>query len=394
MGAVKKHKKELLNERKKVEAGLLQSDWSVKQAGNFGVGAANVHVQSKDLQKMEAMRERALKQTQKLAQKAKAKEKKRLEKLAKAKARNPSNAATCSSALGPAATFRGGIWEAAKAGNMEHLERAITEGRQAQFYAHHPETGTTPLHEAAAAGRNDAVKFLLALSAKIEAKDLHSKTPLFRSIEGHSNDTAILLVLSGADLHARADSGRSCYEQAASVDQSLADRLKKARGDFLIFQREETDRLRAAGAHNPTLSAMLHGSSVPHSALASSTDPAPSLTSPSPQPKTVEEVIRNRILSQSAPEPQPESEEEIGASFGVGPLVNSGGPSNDPLAYAAGPLSYPALPLAYSAGPMAYSGPILPIACFPPMYGMPLGIPPMFPPSSLLSSSSSSSSSS
>lgn len=91
--------------------------------------------------------------------------------------------------------------------------------------------GNRPLHIAAASGRTEAVRLLLALGADVNARNVCGVTPLHLAILNSASDLVERLLRAGADVNA-------CAEQGATP-------LTLAR---MQGRRDIVERLRAAGA--------------------------------------------------------------------------------------------------------------------------------------------------
>lgn len=367
----KKQQQEELQARKKDGA---RSDWASRSAG-FGAGDSSVHADLRAVEKQAKWIEKQRREVAGIAEKERRKIQKRLlkerERLVKSAPRSIHNHLSAETT----STFRLGVWEAARCGNIEFLERMANEGRHDQFRSLHPETGGTALHEAAAGGRTDAVKFLLTFSHDIEVRDAQGRTPLFRAAEAPWEDAAVFLVLSGADIHSRDNAGRSCYDMAEKVSSSFADRIKKARGDWLIFQKQEADKARAATAGNPALqvSRPLAGTVTAYETLSRGTS----------------FLTAEKVLAQAKAKKQSEPDflhpEPTDASYGPGaelesaqPVVASFGPG---LLMAAQPFppmaAQPFPPMAQPFPPLYTSAALQPPGFNPALAGLPSPASPM-----------------
>ncbi len=122
-----------------------------------------------------------------------------------------------SMATGP----QGEILSAAHLGDLPSLKRLALEGVDLGC---RDDNGSTPMHNAALAGQNHIVEWLLTQGCDCNARTLYGFTPLMAAAYGGHLETIELLVHAGADLDARADNGQSCMDFADENqrDQALA----------------------------------------------------------------------------------------------------------------------------------------------------------------------------
>jgi ankyrin repeat protein len=135
-----------------------------------------------------------------------------------------------SMAQGPAGD-RADLSLAIRQGNLERV-RAIVQKSPAMV-ASADESGFTPLHIAATAGRVDIIEFLLQCGADIEARTSGGQTPLFQTVPLASAEAFDYLLRKGARLGARDNSGRSILQFALSWQRPAMADLILARG-FVI----------------------------------------------------------------------------------------------------------------------------------------------------------------
>ena len=103
------------------------------------------------------------------------------------------------------------IHDAAKAGDVEKIERLIAEGVDVN---HTDLADKTPLHWAADAGHTEIVQVLIAKGANIDARDFTNVTPLQLGILGEHAAIVGLLVANGADVNATDADGVSVLDDA------------------------------------------------------------------------------------------------------------------------------------------------------------------------------------
>jgi ankyrin repeat protein len=117
---------------------------------------------------------------------------------------------------------------AIRQGNFERVT-AIVEKSPALVRAA-DESGFTPLHIAATAGRVDIIEFLLQRGADIEARTAGGQTPLFQTVPLASAEAFDCLLRKGAVLGARDNSGRSILQFALFWQRPAMANLILARG--------------------------------------------------------------------------------------------------------------------------------------------------------------------
>lgn len=87
-------------------------------------------------------------------------------------------------------------------------------------------TGSTPLHRAASAGKQEAARVLLEEArAKVDPRDKLGATPLFVAVTCGAPSIALLLAARGADLEAATKAGET---PVASAEGDLAAALRLA----------------------------------------------------------------------------------------------------------------------------------------------------------------------
>ena len=120
---------------------------------------------------------------------------------------------------------------AIRQGNLERVT-AIVE-RSPALVRSADDSGFTPLHIAATAGRVDIIEFLLQRGADIEARTAGGQTPLFQTVPLASAEAFDYLLRKGARLDARDNSGKSILQFALSWQRPAMADLILARG-FVI----------------------------------------------------------------------------------------------------------------------------------------------------------------
>jgi ankyrin repeat protein len=103
---------------------------------------------------------------------------------------------------------------AIRQGNLA-LVRTIVEKNRALVKSA-DDSGFTPLHIAATAGRVDIITYMLDRGADIEARTAGGQTPLFQTVPLVGSRAFELLLSRGADLYARDNEGRSILQFALS----------------------------------------------------------------------------------------------------------------------------------------------------------------------------------
>ncbi|CAD7696709.1 unnamed protein product [Ostreobium quekettii] len=93
------------------------------------------------------------------------------------------------------------LWQAAKDGDLPAVEAALDAG--ACLDVHVGKFGTTPLQEAAGAGHEHIVRFLLQRGADVNAQSSQGSTALFRAAIFRHGGVVRILAAEGADLEVR-----------------------------------------------------------------------------------------------------------------------------------------------------------------------------------------------
>jgi ankyrin repeat protein len=117
---------------------------------------------------------------------------------------------------------------AIRQGNLERA-KAIVEKYPA-LVTSADDSGFTPLHIAATAGRVDIIEYLLQRGADIEARTAGGQTPLFQTVPLASAEAFDCLLRRGARLGARDNSGKSILQFALSWQRPAMADLILARG--------------------------------------------------------------------------------------------------------------------------------------------------------------------
>lgn len=126
----------------------------------------------------------------------------------------------------PPGEWRRGLHGPAHRGEVEALSRALADGGGADPRL--PVSRATPLHLAALADREEAIRLLLRHGAAIEARDIAGETPLHWAASGLSLNAMKVLISLGADVGARDRMGRTALHQvftAPSADSTLLDEV-------------------------------------------------------------------------------------------------------------------------------------------------------------------------
>ena len=117
---------------------------------------------------------------------------------------------------------------AIRQGNVERV-KAIVEKSPALVRSA-DDSGFTPLHIAATAGRVDIIEFLLQCGAEMEARTSGGQTPLFQTVPLANAEAFDYLLRKGARLDARDNSGKSILQFALSWRRPAMADLILARG--------------------------------------------------------------------------------------------------------------------------------------------------------------------
>ena len=128
-------------------------------------------------------------------------------------------AAACIAAValvsaGPQADVRAELSLAIRQGNLPAV-RSLVEKDPALVKAA-GDSGFTPLHIAATAGRVDIIEYLLGRGAELEARTAGGQTPLFQTVPLAAAQAFAYLLEKGANLNARDNQGRTILQFALS----------------------------------------------------------------------------------------------------------------------------------------------------------------------------------
>ncbi len=121
--------------------------------------------------------------------------------------------------------------EAAALGDLTALNAALD--RDADLISRRSSDGWTPLHLAGFFGRDDCAAFLIDNGAPLDALSTNAirNTPLHAALAGATNATLVRrLILAGADVEARGESGVQPLHLAASRGNEVLCELLIARG--------------------------------------------------------------------------------------------------------------------------------------------------------------------
>jgi ankyrin repeat protein len=119
------------------------------------------------------------------------------------------------------------IHDAAGAGKVEALRRLLAEGADVNGKS---DTGATPLHAAAAWGHRDIAELLLSKGADVDAKDWNGMTPLHFAANGDHKNLSVLLLEKGAAVNAKALNGWTPLHVAAVWGHTSVAMVLIARG--------------------------------------------------------------------------------------------------------------------------------------------------------------------
>jgi ankyrin repeat protein len=155
---------------------------------------------------------------------------------------------------------------AIRQGNLDRA-KAIVEKSPA-LVTSADDSGFTPLHIAATAGRVDIIEYLLQRGADIEARTAGGQTPLFQTVPLASAEAFDCLLRKGARLGARDNSGKSILQFALSWQRPAMADLILARGFAIEVEGPAAQEMleEAANAGLATVVATLLSRSVPVSA--------------------------------------------------------------------------------------------------------------------------------
>jgi ankyrin repeat protein len=155
---------------------------------------------------------------------------------------------------------------AIRQGNMERV-KAIVEKSPAMVTSA-DDSGFTPLHIAATAGRVEIIEHLLQRGADIEARTAGGQTPLFQTVPLASAEAFDCLLRNGAALGARDNSGKSILQFALSWQRPAMADLILARGFAIEVEGPAAQEMleEAANAGLATVVASLLSRNVPVSA--------------------------------------------------------------------------------------------------------------------------------
>jgi TonB family protein len=109
--------------------------------------------------------------------------------------------------------FSGEIHDAAKAGDLAKTKALLEENPE--LISSKDKFGDTPLHKAAGENRKDAVEFLLAKGADVNARNNSDDTPLHYAAIGAHKEVVELLLAQKADVNARNKDGITPLHGAA-----------------------------------------------------------------------------------------------------------------------------------------------------------------------------------
>ena len=126
------------------------------------------------------------------------------------------------------------LWDGAIAGDTITIGKALAEGAKIDSLDTRTATnGRRALNWAALHNRVDAIRFLLARGAPINAPNLTGFTPIAHAAEAGSYEAAVTLVGAGADINAVTRSGFRAIDIARELGHSsvvtLLEQAEKAK---------------------------------------------------------------------------------------------------------------------------------------------------------------------
>ena len=106
----------------------------------------------------------------------------------------------------------GGLWDAAKNGDLAKLQEALSKGADVNG---HDDKGITPLSWAAMAGQTEAAQLLIKKGAKINGKNRDGATPLHASAFFGQTEIVELLIKNKANLNLTNGEGETPLDSAS-----------------------------------------------------------------------------------------------------------------------------------------------------------------------------------
>jgi ankyrin repeat protein len=123
------------------------------------------------------------------------------------------------------------LWRAAEVGDVDAIKRLVTAGANPnQKKQSFNIEGDTALHLAARSDKPEAIRILIELGAKVNAKDNHGSTALMVAAANNASESTIDLLLDlGADINAQDKAGGTALTAAAfcGKEKAVAQLLKR-----------------------------------------------------------------------------------------------------------------------------------------------------------------------
>jgi len=134
----------------------------------------------------------------------------------------------------------GGLWSAAKNGDLAKLQEALSKGSDVNG---HDDKGITPLAWAAMAGQNDAAQLIIKKGAKINGKNSDGATPLHAAAFFGQTEIVELLIKNKADLNIVNNKGETPLDNASHGWDEIQGLMQIVGG--LLQMKVDLDRAKA-----------------------------------------------------------------------------------------------------------------------------------------------------